>query len=115
MAAFKALTKGQITKIALEYFQTNGVDCWRNNNTSPTKKRKFIGRYGVSDIIGIMEIGGEFFACEVKTENDRLSEEQRDFLIRVNKLGGFGYVAEDDKMGGVRYYLYINRQSEVKP
>lgn len=112
------LTKGEIREAALKYFSTMGFDCWRNNNTSPTRKRTFIGRYGVSDIIGYQRrkegftMGfGFFFACEVKTKNDRLSEAQKEFLIKVNGAGGYGYVAEDDRKGGVRYYLYLNDKS----
>jgi hypothetical protein len=109
---FPALTKGEIREAALKYFKAKGFDCWRNNNTSPTRRRTFIGRYGVSDIIGFDNAsyydGGFFFACEVKTKGDRLSEEQKKFLIDINAAGGFGYVAEDDGKGGIKYYLYVN-------
>lgn len=109
---YRPLTKGEITTEALKYFQGMGFDCWRNNNI-PVKRRQFIGRLGVPDIIGYSSEtckydSGIFFSCEVKTENDKLSEEQKKFLVSLNKAGGFGYVAEDDKQGGVKYYLYLN-------
>jgi hypothetical protein len=113
---FPALTKGQIREAALKHFRAIGFKCWRNNNTSPTRRRTFIGEYGVPDIIGYLlpnnqlgiKVGSPFFGVEVKTQGDRLSEVQKTFLIDLNKSGGFGYVAEDDKKGGVNYYLYLN-------
>jgi hypothetical protein len=107
--AFPELTKGEIREAALKHFSALGWNCWRNNNTSPTRRRTFIGKYGVPDIIGYLQyVGGEFLGVEVKTQGDRLSEAQKTFLIDLNKAGGFGYVAEDDKKGGVNYYLYLN-------
>jgi hypothetical protein len=108
---FPALTKGEIREAALKEFRAKKVKCWRNNNTSPTRRRTFIGEYGVSDILGYMlDGGGEMFACEVKTKGDKLSQYQKDFLISLNKAGGFGYIAEDDGKGGIKYYLYLNEK-----
>jgi VRR-NUC domain. len=123
---FPELTKGDIREAALKYFRAAGYKVWRNNNTSPTRRRTFIGEYGVSDIIGYSlpihskstvfmnrqpQYGGEFIAVEVKTKGDRLSEAQKKFLADLNKSGGFGYVAEDDGKGGIKYYLYLNEKS----
>jgi hypothetical protein len=109
------LTKGQIREAALKQFREMGFYCWRNNNTSPTRRRTFIGEYGVSDIIGYElkrnPYGGTFLAVEVKTRGDRISDEQKKFLIDLNKAGGYGYIAEDDLKGGVKYYLYLNDKS----
>lgn len=115
---YPTLTKGQIREDALKYFRAIGFKCWRNNNTSPTRRRTFIGEYGVSDIIGyqvrrehVDYAAGEMLAVEVKTQGDKLSDHQKKFLIDLNKAGGFGYVAEDDKKGGVKYSLYLNEKS----
>lgn len=111
METYTSLTKGQIREAALKYFRANKVNCWRQNNTSPTRKRTFIGKYGVPDIIGYMMDGGaEMFACEVKTIGDRLSDDQKRFLIELNAAGGFGYIATDDGKGGIKYYLYLNEK-----
>lgn len=112
---FPALTKGQITELALIQFRAMGFDCWRNNNI-PVKRRQFIGRKGVPDIIGFGKNGilfspGCFFGAEGKTENDSLSKEQKEFLISLNQAGGYGYVFEDDGKGGIKYYLYLNDKS----
>lgn len=113
---FPVLTKGQIREAALKYFRAIGFKCWRNNNTSPTRRRTFIGEYGVPDIIGYLlpnnqlgiKVGSPFFGVEVKTQGDKLSPEQKTFLIDLNKAGGYGYIAIDDGKGGVKYYLYLN-------
>jgi hypothetical protein len=132
---FPALTKGEIREAALKEFRAMGFFCWRQNNTSPTRRRTFIGEYGVSDIIGYLVDRGDsvkglkgghlpmreqintngfpaaFLAVEIKTQGDRLSNEQRTFLINLNKAGGWGFVCEDDCKGGIRYYLYLNEKS----
>jgi penicillin-binding protein-related factor A (putative recombinase) len=46
---------------------------------------------GVSDILGIWE--GKFLAIEVKAGKNRLTQEQKVFLDRVNQEGGIGLVA----------------------
>lgn len=114
--AYPALTKGEIREAALKHFRAIGFKCWRNNNTSPTRMRTFIGEYGVPDIIGYDNVDkcntkGCFMAVEVKTRGDKISEHQKKFLIELNKAGGVGFIAEDDCKGGVRYYLYLNDRS----
>lgn len=112
-----ALTAGEITKIAIEYFTAIGFMCWRNNQI-PQRGRPFRGKLGVPDVIGYQcrkkktdLTGGEMLAVEVKTHGDKLSDEQKKFLIDLNKAGGYGYVACDDGKGGVQYYLYLNDKS----
>ncbi len=111
---FPALTAGEITKMAIAHFNSIGVKCWRSNQI-PQRGRPFRGKLGVSDIIGFDDgtrsDGGSFFACEVKTKSDKLSEDQKKFLIDLNKAGGYGYVCEDDGKGGIKYYLYLNEKS----
>jgi hypothetical protein len=131
---FPALTAGQITKMALAHFNSIGFICWRSNQI-PQRGRPFRGKLGVSDIIGYLVDRGDsvkglkgghlpmreqintngfpaaFLAVEIKTQGDRLSNEQRTFLINLNKAGGWGFVCEDDCKGGIRYYLYLNENS----
>lgn len=110
---FPPLTAGEITKAALEYFELNGYKCWRNNQI-PQRGRPFRGLNGVPDIIGHSTVlhpePGLFFACEVKTKRDSLSDEQKDFLRELNASGGIGYLAEDDGRGGVKYRLYTDKK-----
>lgn len=87
----KILTKGEITKSALTELKLGGANVWMQNNLA-VPGRKFIGRKGVSDIIGFNRVG-LFVACEVKTVNDHFSTDQILFLNEVKQSGGIALVA----------------------
>lgn len=87
-------TAGEITKAIIREAEVLGFDCWRQNNLA-VKGRKFIGRKGVFDVIGIHKQSGIFFAAETKTKGDRLSEEQKKFLKLINESGGIAVVVRD--------------------
>lgn len=87
----KILTKGEITKSAITELKLRGANVWMQNNLA-VKGRKFIGRKGVSDIIGFNRVG-LFVACEVKTINDHFSPDQILFLNEVKQSGGIALVA----------------------
>lgn len=87
----KPLTKGFIRASAITELTYRGYTVWINNNIA-VRKRKFIGRLGVSDIIGITK-DGKWVACEVKTLNDRLSDDQIKFLNDVKKANGVALIA----------------------
>lgn len=89
--AIKELTKSHIRASAIKELTWRGHTVWINNNLA-VRKRKFIGRLGVSDVIGITK-DGRWVACEIKTLNDRLSDDQIDFLNDVKKAGGVAYIA----------------------
>lgn len=91
MSEAKQLTKGFIRESAIKELTWRGYDVWIQNNIA-VRKRKFIGRLGVSDVIGITK-DGRWVACEVKTINDRLSKDQITFLNDVKKAGGLAYIA----------------------
>lgn len=90
-ATIKELTKGEIRESAITELTWRGHTVWIQNNLA-VRKRRFIGRLGVSDVIGITK-DGRWVACEVKTLNDRLSTDQIDFLNDVKKAGGEAYLA----------------------
>lgn len=90
-SGIKELTKGEIRESAITELTWRGYDVWKNNNLA-VRKRKFIGRLGVSDVIGITK-DGRWVACEVKTINDRLSPDQITFLNDVKKAGGIALIA----------------------
>lgn len=87
----KPLTKGHIRASAIKELTWRSYDVWINNNLA-VRKRKFIGRLGVSDVIGITK-DGRWVACEIKTLNDRLSDDQIKFLNDVKTAGGLAYIA----------------------
>lgn len=105
--AIKTLAKAVIRASAIKELTWRGHDVWINNNLS-VKGRKFIGRRGVSDVIGITK-DGRWVACEIKTLNDRLSPDQIDFLNDVKKAGGEAYVACQGNNGQIEL-----REWEVK-
>jgi hypothetical protein len=91
----KELTKDQIRKSALTELRLRGVNCWIQNNLS-VRGRKFIGRYGVSDIMGFVSATGIICACEIKTINDVFSDDQKLFLTEVKKAGGIALIATQE-------------------
>lgn len=95
---FRELTKGQIRDKAIILLESRGVDCWKQNNLA-VKGRKFIGRKGLPDVCGFMKATGLFVGCEIKTVNDRLSNDQIVFLSLLSISGGLALIAKQDDMG----------------
>ena len=65
--------------------------CWRNNNR-PIFNRPFLGEKGLGDIVGTFR--GKFLSIEVKTPTGKLREEQKNFIARVNNMGGIAFSAK---------------------
>jgi hypothetical protein len=103
---WKSLTAGEITKIALNMLEDRNCEVWRQNNIR-VPGRAFIGRKGIPDIIGYHRVTGVFIACEVKTELDRLSDAQVEFLMGVKKSGGFAITAQQGKDGFLTICEYL--------
>jgi hypothetical protein len=85
------LSKDIIRQSALKELTWRGYDVWIQNNIA-VRGRKFIGRRGVPDIIGITK-DGRWVVCEVKTIKDVFSPDQIKFLNDIKKTGGEAYVA----------------------
>lgn len=85
------LTKAIIRESALKELRLRGFDVWINNNI-PVRGRKFIGRLGVPDIIGITK-DARWVVCEVKTLNDKLTKDQIKFLNQIKHSGGYAFLA----------------------
>lgn len=90
-SGIKELSKAHIRASAIKELTWRGHDVWINNNLA-VRGRKFIGRRGVSDIIGKSK-DGRWVACEVKTINDRLSDDQTKFLNDIKHSGGLAFLA----------------------
>lgn len=89
------LTASDLTKSALKELGYRGIEVWRNNNVRAVPGRVFIGKKGVSDIIGFHKKTGVFFAGEVKAGKDKLSIEQIEFLQQVSLCGGISVVIHE--------------------
>lgn len=90
------MTASELTKWAIAMLQLRGNVVWRNNNLA-VPGRKFIGRKGVPDVIGWDNKDGRAVWCEIKTKNDRLSEDQTQFLDEAHKAGCRVYIVRFDK------------------
>lgn len=84
----REFTASEITKQAMKLLDLAGIECWRSNNI-PVKGRTFIGRKGVSDIMGFVRSSGQLVACEVKKIGDTVKKDQEEFLGQVKKSGAW--------------------------
>jgi hypothetical protein len=83
----------KLTQWAIDVLSADGSQVWRNNNLA-VKGRKFIGRKGVPDIVGYDKTGIAIY-CEVKSGNDKLSEEQITFMTHATSMGCQAWIATD--------------------
>lgn len=90
--AIKELTKAQIRATAIKMLTWSQCTVWVQNNLA-VRGRKFIGKRGQSDLMGFRNKDGVIVACEIKTLNDRLSDDQILFLNDVKRAGGLAYIA----------------------
>lgn len=90
-----------ITKTALKILDLQGFECWRSNNIA-VRGRTFIGRRGVSDLIGFQRVPatGIFMLCEVKGPGDTLSDDQIELLDLAKKAGAYCFIATVNERGG---------------
>ena len=91
----RPLTKGEITKAAIEQLQYMGFKAWMENNLA-VRGRKFIGQKGKSDIIGYHRGTGIALFVEVKTVNDKFRDDQKEFLNEAAAEGCLCFIAVDE-------------------
>ena len=94
-------TEKQIEISILQFLDSKGIFCWKQNTVGVYDSKKNCYRRpnnkyilsGISDILGIYN--NKFLAIEVKTPARRknLSEAQAHFLHRVIESGGIAFVA----------------------
>lgn len=89
----------QIEYEILNFLKWCGFFVWKNDRQGTFDPSRGVFRSnknphkikGVADILGIID--GKMIAIEVKSPKGRLSDEQRVFLVNVNKNGGIGLVS----------------------
>ena len=100
----KKPTESHLIRSCLDLLGMCGIMAWRNNQGAiPLPEggyRRFTGRRGASDIIGILPAarggGGRFLAIETKMPGKgRLSKDQRVFLDEIKANGGLALVVKD--------------------
>lgn len=82
-----------VVKAALDLCEMFQIEAWRNQST-PVKGRRFNGRKGVADVVGLA-LTGVVVAIECKTLIGKPSAEQREFLEMVRARGGIAFVGRN--------------------
>lgn len=100
MTSQKHYTASELTEYAIHQLTMMGCTVWRQNNLA-VRGRKFIGKKGMPDIIGYSDIGTSVY-CEVKTINDKISEDQIDFLTDAMYCYCRVFICMQDKEGVVK-------------
>lgn len=80
-----------LTNAVVVLANNNGFDAWRQNNLAP-KNRKFIGRKGVADVIGLKIGTCEWLALEIKTGKDITTKHQYNFIGDIINNGGYAAI-----------------------
>jgi len=100
MAKKKRVREKDIENLILKYLNIlPSTFAWKNNSTGVFDEKRGCYRSsknkwainGVSDILGIHH--GRCLAIEVKTKSGVTSDEQQQFIDRINKEGGIAGVA----------------------
>lgn len=91
------MRESEIQKAILDLLRMKyKIFCWKSNNVGVYIKAKNAympaGIKGVSDIIGLLD-NGRFLAVEIKKPKCHPTKYQKEFLAKVNKKGGLGFVA----------------------
>lgn len=87
-----------IQKAILDYLTLKHIVCWRSNSgtaTADSRGKQYwirLAPRGTPDIVGYLP-DGRFLGIEVKKKGGIVSQEQQDFLDKVNIAGGLGFVA----------------------
>ena len=107
----KATTHDGYTATQLQNYCINKIQndlggvAWRNNVGKLRVANRFVpfGKVGSGDVIGFLPPHGRFVSIEIKTRNDRMTDEQTEFLFRVRELGGLAFIVESiaDVDGGL--------------
>jgi hypothetical protein len=87
--------EAEVLRACLDYLAVRGIFAWRNNSGAvPLEGGRFIrfGYKGSPDILGILP-GGKMLCIECKSARGKLSEEQKNFKVRVEKSGGIYIIA----------------------
>jgi hypothetical protein len=88
------LTASQLTKWAKDILQLQGYRLNRVNNI-PVRRRKGTIEKGWSDLQGYSKIG-IYTAIEVKSINDKLSQEQIERLNDIKNCNGIAFICTEE-------------------
>jgi hypothetical protein len=92
-------TEHQIQSQILDYLHLRNIFAWRNNTggfANFSKGKKYFVRYGLKgsgDIFSVYK--GKFISIEVKSWKGIVSDEQKDFMEKINSNGGIAFIARN--------------------
>lgn len=90
------MTEHEIQTAIINYLkEREDIYFWRNN--VGRKKNMFFGLKGSGDLLGVIKPSGKFLSIEIKNETGKTSEEQDNFIKKINDMGGVAFVARDLK------------------
>jgi hypothetical protein len=85
------LSEAQIQKAVFAHLKQRGALAWHVPN-GPDARRKSGYLEGCPDVHVLHK--GRFYAIELKADGGRATEAQLEVMSRINRAGGFSYVAE---------------------
>jgi hypothetical protein len=88
-----ASEENPVVKSALEILPLYGIEAWRNQAIR-VPGRKFNGKKGVADVLGVAG-NGRFVAVECKKPGAKASDEQTEFLGMVKQRGGLALCVDN--------------------
>ena len=90
----KNAIEAMLTKSVRQLLSAAGIFHWKNFGGP-------MGQPGVPDILACHK--GRFIGIELKAPNGKVSDQQTEFLKRINDAGGIGFVARtlDDVIDGL--------------
>lgn len=89
------------TQAILRYLNYNGFTAWRNNSGAVYDPKRKVFRKnptslkGVFDIIGFRDSDGKHIEVEIKTGRDRMSEDQKWHLTRLQASNCIALIVKD--------------------
>ncbi len=93
------LKEKDIENQILAWLWSKRIFAWKNQSVGVFDRKRNVYRKstnpfhikGASDILGVYN--GRFLAIEVKSDSGKLSDNQKEFLERINSYGGIAFVA----------------------
>lgn len=94
-----------LVTMILQWLKLKGIPAWRTQSVPVPLPgggfRKFSGKKGVTDIIGLLPCGhmqeglkdGRFLGIEVKAGKNKPTPEQEEFIRCITECGGIAFVA----------------------
>jgi Holliday junction resolvase len=89
------MSANELTSQIITYLNSTGFEVWRQNVVGIARGRKVATKKGLPDIVGFQLKTGIAVYIEIKVGKDKLSNEQREFLIKALANGCFAIIVFD--------------------